>query len=364
MAETTKLSFSIDDYFHSSNIGSIQRAISNNSYGLNATQVPGAVPRNRVTQGYVFFTRPQLNLQADNLRSDRHFYRLLTEDYLSVPRSIRALLDPRICLGYNFKTNSIPPLHAPLIDNELAFIPWLTNNLINLSGWPDSTLPTFTSEPGMFNEVYFQVDGLLDNYEQYDLQATFANIRGGPILGLFYYWMRYAQNVFSGKFTPYLDYIMKNRLDYNTRAYRLIMDQNKKYVDQIMIAPVCVPIGINMGGLGDISEDLVFNDQVKEISTTIRCIGFETLDDIHVKEFNAAVQAFNAAMRDQHRDSAMTKVTRDILFLFNHRVYPRINPKTYELEWWSKKEVYKRRTASFLASTVDPNNTDPNIFGD
>ena len=363
--DKVELPFSIDDYFLASNIGSVQRAITNNTFGINALQVPGAVPLNRVTQGYVFFTRPQLNLQTDNLRNDRKFYRLLTKNYLSNSRNIRCLLDPRQVTGYNFMNNSIPPIPAPLMDNHNAFIPWLTNNLVSMSGWPDSTLPTFTSDPGIFNEVYFQVDGILDNYEQFDMQTSFRNTRGAPVLALINYWMRYCSNVALGKFVPYIDYIAKNRLDYNTRIYRLVMDQNKKFVEQILVACVAVPIGINMSGLGDIAEDVVFNDQVRDVSVTWRCAGFETMDDIHVLEFNTVVGAFNYQMRDKTRASSMVKVDRDILFLFNNRVYPRINPDTYELEWWTSKEVYDRRSKAFIASTVDPNANPANdITGD
>jgi hypothetical protein len=43
------------------------------------------------------------------------------------------------------------------------------------------------------------------------------NTRGDPIVYLFYVWAFYQSLVFQGLMVPYPDYIVHNRLDYNTR---------------------------------------------------------------------------------------------------------------------------------------------------
>jgi hypothetical protein len=164
--------YTLDDYFSSTPIGSVDRAMGNNLYGINHRQTPGLVPSNKDTYGLTFFTRPQLNLQADNIRTERKFYSLLSKNELSMQRYIRCMLDPRLNVGVNVKhlasdsaredkvVYTYPAVTTPLIDVHQAFIPVLTNNLITLSGWPDVTAPVFESDAGMYKESYAQVDGL------------------------------------------------------------------------------------------------------------------------------------------------------------------------------------------------------------
>ena len=68
------VSQSLDDYFQSTPIGSVDKAIGNNLFGINHRQIPGLVPSNKDIYGFTFFTRPQLNLQTDNIRNERRFY--------------------------------------------------------------------------------------------------------------------------------------------------------------------------------------------------------------------------------------------------------------------------------------------------
>lgn len=344
--------YSLDDYFQASNVGSVQRAIGNNLYGINILQVPGAVPSAKIQQGYTFFTRPQLNFQTDNLRNDRKFYRLLTENSASLSRAIRCLLDPRLIAGYKFGGTHIPPISCPIMDNQLAFIPWLTNNIINISGWPDVAVPTQSSTPGLTNEVQTIVDGLTDNREQFDITATFRNTRGSPILAMMFYWERYASLAFKGDVVPYLDYIVNNRLDYNTRIYRLVMDQNKRFVEHIMATGAAFPISNATGTLGDFNVETVYSDQANELPIIFRANGFEFMDDILALEFNNTVAMFNPSMKDGKRASSLVKINADLKNLFNYRSYPYINTDTAELEWWVPKSIYENRSTTFLENNI------------
>ena len=71
---------SIDQILENLPIGSITRAVSNNLYGINFRQTGNVVPRAKDSQGFVFFTRPQLNLNSMNITNYRGFYNLLTSN--------------------------------------------------------------------------------------------------------------------------------------------------------------------------------------------------------------------------------------------------------------------------------------------
>jgi hypothetical protein len=66
-------------------------------------------------------------------------------------------------------------------------------------------------------------------------------------------------------------------------------------------------------------------------------------DDILVHEFNLTTQLFNTSLIDGVREQHYKKLTGEEFMLFNMRGYPRINPSTYELEWWVSKEEYNYR---------------------
>ena len=85
MAEKPILPYSLDDLFASTGVGSLDKAIGNNLYGINHRQTATPVPSNKDTYGLTFFVRPQLNLQTDNIRNVRQFYPLLTENETSSP---------------------------------------------------------------------------------------------------------------------------------------------------------------------------------------------------------------------------------------------------------------------------------------
>mgnify|MGYP000502861168 FL=1 len=119
--------FSLDDVSHYSSIGPISTAISNNLFGINHRQTPSPVPLNRDHYGLAFFTRPQLNLQDENIRNFPLLLPFLTKDPTSYQLAIRNLLDPRVGRGWGGYTART----SDLIDQEQAFIPILTNHLIS-----------------------------------------------------------------------------------------------------------------------------------------------------------------------------------------------------------------------------------------
>lgn len=352
-------SSTIDNLFASMPAGSLDKAILNNLRGINHRQVQSMVPMNRDMPGLTFFVRPQLNMQADNLRNVRQMSALLSQNPVSIQSYIRAMLDPRLLVGVNYKTGSIPAISCPLVDNFNAFIPILTNNLVSMSGWPDISAPTFTSTPGLYNESISMIDGRVVNKEVFDITANFRNTRGDPVLYLFYVWVFYASMVFEGKLVPYLDMITENEIDYNTRIYRLVLDYQKRYVTKITACNAAFPSAVPVGESFNIPGDKPYVEANQEISMRFKCMGVDYFDDILVKEFNETVVIFNENMHDAVRQSSMIKVPHSLIQAFNNYGYPRINPETTELEWWVTLNTYNTVAGNYL-NTIgnDPNYED------
>lgn len=351
---------SLDSILENLPIGSVERAIGNNLYGINYRQTGNAVPRSKDGYGFAFFTRPQLNLSALNITNYRGFYNLLTKNNASYQMYTRLMLDPR--LGYNQKRV------CPFVDEQNPFISALTNNLVSMSGWPDMTVPIYTSESGLYGQEHSFVDGAINNYEAFDIDATFRNTRGNPLLYFFYIWIKYQSLVFEGILNPYFDMISENEIDYNTRIYRVITDPTKRYVTQIGCSGASFPVNVPTGNLFDLNTDTPFNTRNAELNIRFRCMGFMAFEDIIKYWFNQTVAMFNPSMRkvfdyDLANDGE-SALREDPSFVYeisgsdyvkvpyvlslaaeldgvdsnyltvNHRAVPYINLHTNELEWW------------------------------
>jgi len=77
-------------------VSSIEQAGANAMYGLNHAKIDNIIPENRDNEGYVFFTRPQLNLTYGNISNMRKFMSLLSTQPNSIQRYVRVMLDPRL----------------------------------------------------------------------------------------------------------------------------------------------------------------------------------------------------------------------------------------------------------------------------
>lgn len=346
------IEYGLDDITQINTGNTYSRAITDNLYGINHRQITSAIPINKDQYGLTLFTRPQLNFTKQNLRNERIMIPLLTGDSLSYQRYIRTQLDPRSMVGYDTgygvvgaqadRVNS-----CPLTDANQAFIPILTNNLLSISGWPDITVPTFTSEAGIYKDEWGIVDGVVKNYTSYDITATFRNLRGDPITTMFFYWAHYMSSVFEGTLLPYPDYVAGNVIDYNTRIYRLTLDQSKRYVQSIAATGAAIPIADPIASKFDYSSDKPYNDVNAQIAIPFKCYGAIYNDDILIWSFNKTVCSFNQLMKDSKRESTMMKIPYEYLKLFNNRGYCRIEPQTYELEWWIEKTIYENMKIKF-----------------
>lgn len=321
--------------------GTISSAISDTFYGINHRQTPNAIPINRDYYGLTLLTRPRLNMTTENLRTTRFLSMLLTNDATSVQRAIRCTLDPMLSV----KNTGIT---SPLVDQSMAFIPLLTNHLTEMSGWPDLEAKTFTSHEGIYNESFSMIDSVFKNYTTYDITATFRNIPGDPITLLFLCWIYYASAVYLGELAPYPDAIIQNEIDYNTRIYRLILDESKRRVQGIA-ATIAFPWSVPIGAKFNFNSDRPLVANTDQLTFNFRCAGAEYNDTILVDEFNRTVQMFNPSMKDSNRTSAYVNIPIDALPAFNNRGYPRINPDTYELEWWISKTLYTQMLPIYSA---------------
>jgi hypothetical protein len=328
----------VEDVWARSAVGNPSKAITETLYGLNHRSLANSVPINRDYYGLAFFTKPDLRLHADNLYRMRKFAPLLTTQATSLPRAIRAMLD------FRHDTHKEESYLSPLIDPKQIFIPLLTNQLVTMSGWQDIEIPTHTSDAGVYGEQFSFVDGIAEIYRTFDMPVTFRNIPGDPITALFYYWITYAAAVFEGILTPYANNIAENTIDYQTRIYRVVLDSSKRFVQKIACVGAAFPISVPVGQSFNFEIDTPIN-RIDQININFRCIGAEYYDDRIMHDFNSAVMIGNGDMQDDRRkDAGMIKVPYEYIFLFNHLGYPRINPATFELEWWVYNDQFTSMT--------------------
>lgn len=350
MANDSIVNYRIDDLFASSGIGSLDKAIGLNMYGFNFQQAPSLVPRNKEQPGYVFFTRPQLNLQGDNIRNLRLFYNYLTDNAMSQERAIRCLLDPRLGAGYQYVTSpDIAPVQAPVIscpvvDNENAFIPILTNNLEVLTGWPEQTMSFLHSKEDVFRGSHTQANGIVEINGKFTLSATFRNVYNNPILKMMAVWLAYMGHVSTtGRLRPYPDFEAMDRKDYNTRIYRILLDPQRERVTGIIACGAAVPGSNAISAFADYNRQAPISEVNKDFTISFECDGCIIFDPILYYTFNGVVQAFCPGMRDEYRASNMVKLDKVEQNYFRGVAYPRIDPSNSAFEIWAPRDVYEAR---------------------
>ena len=312
-------------------LGSLSSAMTNTLKGINHRGAGNAVPINKDSDGLTFFTRPRLNLSYDNAAMVRMLMPMLTDNKNTMQRYLRTTLDP---------VGEQRGVDTPLVDPKNPFIPLLTNNLTSMSGWPDMTADTFTSEEGIYKEAYSFIDGVSKNYSTFDITANFRNLSGDPITLLFMYWIQYATNVYEGIINPYPEMIVENEIDYQTRIYRLVLDDKRTYVNKIAACGASFPMASPLGAAFNYDMQEPFNRENDQISVPFRCMGVDYQDPVVVQEFNTTVTYFNPGMRDGQREQYYTKIQPHERPFFNYRGYPRIDIDTYELEWYVSNDVY------------------------
>lgn len=336
MFQTSDTFKDVNSFLATTAIGSPKTSMSEVLGGINHRGTPNRVPINKDYYGLAFFTRPQMNLKTSNLLRDRRFTRLLTNKAESIPRAVRAYLD------YTCDNWGTESYTCPLVDQKNIFIPLLTNHLISMSGWPDIDLNTYTTDKGIIGEEIVMVDSTTEIVRSVDLTCNFRNMPGSPILVLGQIWQLYMSNVFLGRLLPHAENMVDNTIDYNTRIYRIVLDNTKRYVQDIASAVAFFPVNVPMGARFNFESDTPINKQMDQISITFRGSIIEYSDDILINEFNTAVCLANSDMLDTNRDMNMAKVTGPYLHHFNYAGYPRINPGTYELEWWVTKRDWHK----------------------
>lgn len=345
---------SVDDYFSSTPLGSKDKALTNNLLGIDHRQIPGILPMQKDSYGFTFVVRPQLNLSRYNLSHQPVMYPLLTEEATSIQRYIRAALDPRCVTGFKFGKFSIPGLETPIIMNDLAFIAPMTNNLISISGWPDPVTPTYTSSPGLYGEVFMQVDGKVEIRDKVSLTLTFQNVKGDTIPGIAYYWQLYQSFVFEGLLVRYPDLIVDDVIDSTTRIYRFVLDPSKRKVTKFAATGGGMMLtGTSLGDMFNHNRSQPYLEQNKEFTMTFEGPGVFYNHPRVIYDFNTCVGIFNPSMRDRRRETDMVLVPPELDGLFRHRAYPRVNPDTMAMEWWVTKALYQHHATMYLADTQD-----------
>lgn len=321
-------------------VGNPSMAITKTLYGINHRGLPHAIPINRDYYGLAFFTRPDMRMTSDNLSKRRIFNAMLSERGDTLPRMMRAYLDNRhAASGYP----------SGLVDPKQIFIPLLGNQLISMSGWQDVVLPTYSADPGVYGETYTHADGVAAIYRTYDITANFRNIPGDPITSLFFYWVNYASLVYEGVLTPYGNNLFENCIDYQTRIWRLVLDHTKRWVQKIASTGPAFPTDVPIGARFNFETDTPIN-RADQITITFRAIGAEYIDDILIHEFNETVALGNSDMFDVHlRGNGMVKIPYEFIHLFNDEGYPRIDPETYELQWWIYEDLYQEKAGQYLS---------------
>lgn len=336
------------DTLFANTLSGLHTAATRAFWGINHMNHGLAVPANYDLHGYTFFTKPRMRLNDANCVQDRSLMYLLNQDPMTIPRAVRAYLDPLGSGSRIFGTSAKilklignKPYRCPLVDPLSPFISILSNSLTSLTGWEDVNVETWTSSAGIMKEQYSMYDGTVKRYGKFSLNATFTNMRGDPIGFMFYIWLLYGSLVGTNEnMFPYYDAIIDDEKDYETRIYRLVMDPTKTYVQKMAAANACIPTAANTGASFDYDISRPVNDRQDTHSISFECQGAIYYDPYLPVAFNTTVVDFNPSMFPGVRKNVMVKIPRKYKQYFKDEGYPWINTDTAELEWYVFKDRF------------------------
>lgn len=334
--------------------------------GPNIIQNNPMLKPNTNSPGYIFTTRPDLNLTTSNIKHERRMVPLLTNEARSTMRAIRLLLSPRLCqelAGEYRKDNLIRGnqggLTSPLINPSYPFLAVSDNCVKSLTGWPSSQVGIHSTNPGIMKEVHIMADGPMTFYNNYSLNLSLKSMMGSPNLYLYYYWMLYISFVLTqaNGMMPWPEYLANGRLDYTTRIYRFIMDETRTFVRETACCGYAIPTSIDIGPMFDY-QDQSENPRPyvdKTVDIEFSCVGALYNDELIIKQFNDTVTLFNPFMKDGAREKYYFKVDKKYQRILNNKCLPRINPVTREMEWWVTVENLTAARDLLLYSTLESN---------
>ena len=325
--------------------------------GLNVLGGIPALPHNTDNQGFVFFTKPCMNLSYNNVIGTRKLAFLADNRPYSMGNVIRCMLNPHP--NVTGVKNDSSSDRSKIIDDKLAYLP-ISNLLLRLTAPPDTVPDIYTSNEGYSKQQVSWVDGKPLNYSAYDLTAEFGNMEGDPISTLFAVWIEYAQRMSDGSMFPFPINLIENRIDYQTRIYHFTLDKNKTYIQKWWASGASFPTSNPDGAPFGYTNGQHLNLENNEIQITFRCLGSQTNDPILLREFNATTVLFNPDMTPTNgvpNSSIMKKVngvTTSGLSqkaLMNYKLYPWINTNTSELEWYCPIAIYNTIMDAVNSST-------------
>lgn len=321
----------MDDLFREQGFGSQKSRLTAALYGFDHESIGTHLDYPKEEYGMVFFTKPRLNLSYNNIKHDRVFAPMQSRSGLSIPRIVKAYLDPVEAI--------IGKRGSPLVDNNSPFITLLTQSCTQLSGWPDLYAKTYSSKPGLYGQTWAKPDGPAKFYEAFPISGTFNPGISDIVGDLFHKWVTYSLLVHDGTFSPYLDYIISNRMDFNTRIYVVVLDSTRTRVKKISCCGAAFPQFTNTGLDANYNREAP-SIEAQPIQMQFTAMGVFYRDGIVAHAFNRTVQDWMPAMHDKYRNSYMVKLRAPYKRMMNNLGYPRINPLNSDWEWWVKKEDY------------------------
>lgn len=313
-------------------------------------QRPGAsfVMPNRMIAGPTFITRPRLCLQSSNLRGVRTMLPLDTVNTRSTAFAIRCLLDTNL---HKIRKDYSPYVtNCPLHDPHNPFLVPLCNGLTSISGFPDFSINTSTTDGGYFMEAQQFASG----YDAWDrgsnsLSLTFRDIQNGPIFALFWYWLEYIRHVTLGNMKAYADDIDSRRLNYTVSIYQFILDPSGHYITHFAKATGCFPTSLPIGGIFNKGPDTYVISELQTLSIPFVCNVIEYDDYAILMDFNNLVRRYCPSI-DKKADDPGTVSEPNEIGVSPATLHPRIpgsspmgnftalpwissDPFGYRLEW-------------------------------
>lgn len=249
-----KLKTWTDSIHASSGRGSRVNPLNSFLYNLDRNQLNTMLP-NHECADITLMTRPCLPMQDSSLRQDDFLSLFDTYDCNSIAFIIRCYMDTFFS-KYAATQKATDAIAACPSFNRYS--PWLIpvcNGITSISGFPDPYLETETTEGGFHQEDQTYAKGGLGLFRSVDLNLTFKDPQGGPLMLLFQLWVTCIQMLRSGQIMAYKEFVDAQMLPYTVSIYRFNLDPSKTFITNFCKVTGCFPKSVPIGAIMNTSEN-------------------------------------------------------------------------------------------------------------